>query len=120
LTQIDVEASFVTKEEIFSLIEGLLAQVFRLVQGAEISRPFPRLTYREAMDRFGSDKPDRRFGMELVGLDEIFRATDFRVFRAALDSGGVVKAVNAKGFASVTAGQIEELTAIARQYGSRG
>ena len=120
LTQIDVEASFVTKEEIFSLVEGLLAQIFRLVQGTEISRPFPRLTYREAMDRFGSDKPDRRFGMELIGLDEVFRETEFRVFRAALDSGGVVKADNAKGFASVTAGQIEELTAIARQYGGRG
>ncbi|HVQ21411.1 MAG TPA: aspartate--tRNA ligase, partial [Terrimicrobiaceae bacterium] len=120
LTQIDVEASFVTKEEIFSLVEGLLAQIFRLVHGTEISRPFPRLTYREAMDRFGSDKPDRRFGMELVGLDEVFRETEFRVFRAALDSGGVVKAANAKGFASVTAGQIEELTAIARQYGGRG
>jgi aspartyl-tRNA synthetase len=120
LTQIDVEASFVTKEEIFSLVEGLLAQIFRLVHGTEISRPFPRLTYREAMDRFGSDKPDRRFGMELIGLDEVFRETEFRVFRAALDSGGVVKAANAKGFASVTAGQIEELTAIARQYGGRG
>src|SRR6476620_1253216 len=77
LTQIDVEASFVTKEEIFSLVEGLLAQIFRLVHGTEISRPFPRLTYREAMDRFGSDKLDRRFGMELIGLDEVFRETEF-------------------------------------------
>ncbi|MFZ0709388.1 MAG: aspartate--tRNA ligase [Terrimicrobiaceae bacterium] len=120
LTQIDVEASFVTEEEIFSLVEGLLAQIFRVACGAELSRPFPRLTYQEAMNRYGSDKPDRRFGIELVAFDDVFRESQFKVFRAAIDSGGVVKGINAKGFANITTGQIENLTEIARQYGARG
>ncbi len=120
LTQIDVEVSFVTEEEIFSLIEGLLVQIFHSVRGVEVSRPFPRLTYQEAMNRYGSDKPDRRFGMELVALDDVFRESQFKVFRAALDSGGVVKGINAKGFANITTGQIDHLTEIARQCGARG
>jgi aspartyl-tRNA synthetase len=94
LTQIDVEVSFVTEEEIFSLVEGLLAQIFRLVRGADVSRPFLRLPYQEAMNRYGTDKPDRRFGMELVALDDIFRESQFKVFRSAIESGGVVKAFN--------------------------
>jgi aspartyl-tRNA synthetase len=120
LTQIDVEVSFVSEEEIFELIEGLLAHIFLSLRGAEISRPFYRMTYREAMDRYGIDKPDRRFGIELVALDEVFRDSQLKVFRAALDSGGVVRAINAKGLAKITTGQIEELTEIARQSGARG
>jgi aspartyl-tRNA synthetase len=120
LTQIDVEVSFVKEEEVFSLVEGLLAQIFHIVRGAEVSRPFPRLTYQEAMNRYGTDKPDRRFEMELVALDDTFRESQFKVFRAALDTGGVVKALNAKGFANITTGQIENLTEIARQCGARG
>ena len=120
LTQIDVEVSFATEEEIFSLVEGLLAQIFQTVLGAEVSRPFPRLTYQEAMNRYGIDKPDRRFEMELVALDDVFRESQFKVFRSAIESGGVVKAVNAKGFANITAGQIDHLTEIARQCGARG
>jgi aspartyl-tRNA synthetase len=120
LTQIDVEVSFVTEEEIFSLVEGLLAHIFHVVRGVEVSRPFPRLTYLEAMNRYGTDKPDLRFGIELVALDDVFRESQFKVFRTALDSGGVVKAVNAKGFAGITTGQIEDLTEVARQWGARG
>ena len=120
LTQIDVEVSFATEEEIFSLVEGLLARIFKIALGADVSRPFPRLTYQEAMDRYGIDKPDRRFGMELVALDDVFRESQFKVFRSAIESGGVVKAINAKGFANITAGQIEHLTEIARQSGARG
>ena len=120
LTQIDVEVSFVTEEEIFSLVEGLLVQVFHSIQAVEVPRPFPRLTYQEAMNRYGSDKPDRRFGMELAALDEVFRESQFKVFRGALDSGGVVKGINAKGFANITTGQIDHLTEIARQGGARG
>ena len=120
LTQIDVEVSFATEEEIFSLVEGLLAQIFQAVLGAEVSRPFPRLTYQEAMNRYGIDKPDRRFEMELVTLDDVFREGQFKVFRSAIESGGVVKAVNAKGFAKITAGQIDHLTEIARQCGAQG
>jgi aspartyl-tRNA synthetase len=82
--------------------------------------PFDRLTYREAVGRYGSDKPDRRFGMELVDLGDDFRSSGFKVFRGALDAGGVVKAINAKGFANITIGQADELTGIAKLYGAKG
>jgi len=120
LTQIDLEASFITEEDIFSLIEGLLVEIFRAARGVEVPRPFERLTYAEAMNRFGSDKPDRRFGVELVALDEVFKESQFKVFKAALDNGGTVKAINAKGFAGITTGQIENLTELAKQYGAKG
>jgi aspartyl-tRNA synthetase len=119
-TQVDVEASFVTQDDILAWMEGLLAAVFRAAKGIEIPVPFPRLTYAEAMNRFGSDKPDLRFGMEITDLGDIFRESAFKVFRGALDAGGVVKAINAKGFAGVTTGQIEALTELARQSGAKG
>jgi aspartyl-tRNA synthetase len=119
-TQLDVEASFVTQEDILALMEKVLAAVFRAAKGMEIPTPFPRLTYHEAMDRFGSDKPDTRFGMELTDLGDIFRDSQFKVFRGALDSGGVVKAINASGLACITTGQIENLTDLAKQAGARG
>ncbi len=119
-TQIDIEASFITPDDIFKLVEGMLASVFRATRDVEIPTPFPRLTYAEAMDQFGSDKPDRRFGMRLTDLAEIFGASSFKMFRGALDNAGVVKAINAKGFAALTIGQIDELTAMAKQYGAKG
>ena len=119
-TQIDIEASFVTPDDIFAVTEGMLAAIFRATRNIEIKVPFDRLSYREAIDRYGSDKPDRRFGMELVDLREIFRESSFKVFRSALESGGVVKAINAKGFASITIGQADELTEIAKLYGAKG
>ena len=119
-TQIDIEASFVTPEDIFAVTEGLLAAIFKAARNIEIKMPFERLTYREAVDRYGSDKPDRRFGMELVDLGEIFRESSFKVFRSALESGGVVKAINAKGFAGITIGQADELTEIAKLYRAKG
>ncbi len=119
-TQIDIEASFVEPDDIYALTEGMLASVFKAARGIEIKTPFDRLTYREAVGRFGSDKPDRRFGMELVDLGEDFKASSFKVFRGALDSGGVVKAINAKGFASLTIGQSDELTEIAKNFGAKG
>jgi aspartyl-tRNA synthetase len=119
-TQIDIEASFVTPEDIFAVTEGMLAAIFKAARNIEIQIPFDRFTYREAVDRYGSDKPDRRFGMELVDLGEIFRESSFKVFRNALESGGVVKAVNAKGFASITIGQADELTEIAKLYRAKG
>lgn len=120
LTQIDVEASFIQQEDIFALVEGLLADVFRATRGVEISKPFDRMTYREAMDQYGVDKPDRRFGMPLVDVGDIFRESSFKVFRGALDAGGVVKAINAKTFASITTGQIESLTDLAKRSGAKG
>ncbi len=119
-TQIDVEASFVRPDDIYALTEGMLAAVFRESRGIEIKIPFDRLTYREAVGTYGSDKPDRRFGMKLVDLSDIFGESRFKVFRDAIDSGGVVKAINAKGFAGITIGQIDELTAIAKNFGAKG
>src|SRR5256885_2931986 len=119
-TQIDIEASFITPDDIFALTEGMLAAIFKAARNIEIKTPFDRLTYREALERFGSDKPDRRFAMELVDLGETFRESSFKVFRGALDAGGVVKAINAKGFAGITIGQADELTEIAKLYGAKG
>ncbi len=119
-TQIDIEASFVEPEDIFALTEGMLAAIFKATLNIDIKTPFDRLTYREAVGRFGSDKPDRRFGIELVDLSDDFRASSFKVFRGALDSGGVVKAINAKGFAGITIGQVDELTEIAKTFGAKG
>ena len=119
-TQIDIEASFVTPEDIFRLAEGMLAAIFKAARHVNIKRPFDRLTYHEAISRYGSDKPDRRFEMQLVDLGEDFRSSNFKVFRGALDSGGVVKAINAKGFASLTIGQSDELTEIAKVFGAKG
>jgi aspartyl-tRNA synthetase len=119
-TQIDIEASFVEPDDIYALTEGMLAAVFKATRNIDIKTPFDRLTYREAIDRFGSDKPERRFAMELVDLSDDFRASGFKVFRGALDAGGVVKAINAKGFASITTGQIEELTEKAKVFGAKG
>jgi len=119
-TQIDIEASFVTPDDIFAVTEGMLAAIFKAARNLEIQIPFDRLTYREAVDRYGSDKPDRRFGMELVDLGETFRESNFKVFRSALDAGGVVKAINARGFASITIGQADELTEIAKLYRAKG
>ena len=119
-TQIDIEASFVTPDDIFSLTEGMLAAIFKVACKIDVKTPFDRLTYREAVSRYGSDKPDRRFGIELVDLSEDFRETGFKVFRGALDSGGVVKAINAKEFAGITIGQIDELSEIAKIFGAKG
>ena len=119
-TQIDIEASFVTPDDIFSITEGMLAAIFKAARNIDIKMPFDRLTYREAINRYGSDKPDRRFGVQLVDLSDDFRASGFKVFRNAVDSGGVVKAINAKGFAGITTGQIEELTETAKLFGAKG
>jgi len=100
-TQIDVEASFITAPEIQTLIEGMLVRIFKESRGVDIPTPFPRMTFHEAMDRFGSDKPDTRFGVELIDLSDIFKESQFKVFRSIADTGGVIKAINAKGSAAV-------------------
>ena len=100
-TQIDIEASFVEETDVQTLIEGMLARVIRETRAVEIATPFPRLTYREAMDRFGSDKPDTRFALELTDLTPLFKTTEFKVFRTVVDGGGVIKAINAKGAAAL-------------------
>src|SRR6202171_5256425 len=130
-TQIDIEASFVEPNDIFALTEGMLASIFKAARSPrdesgrkadkiDIKIPFDRLTYHEAVDRYGSVKPDRRFEIELVDLSDDFRSSSFKVFRGALDSGGLVKAINAKKFASLTIGQSDELTEIAKVFGAKG
>jgi aspartyl-tRNA synthetase len=119
-TQIDIEASFVSPDDIFTLTEGMLAAIFKAARKVNIKTPFDRLTYREAISLYGSDKPDRRFDLQLVDLGEDFRSSNFKVFRGALDSGGVVKAINAKGFAGITIGQVDDLTEIAKLFGAKG
>ncbi len=119
-TQVDIEASFVTEEDIVELIEGLLAASFRASRGVEVSTPFPRLTYREAMDRYGSDKPDLRYDMAIEDFSELFVSSAFKVFAGTVAKGGVVRAINAKGFARVTTGQIKRLEEIAREAGAGG
>src|ERR1700730_2978575 len=117
LTQIDFEASFIDREDIFRLVEGLLQEIFRATRGVDIQTPFIRLSYREAMDRFGIDKPDLRFGMELVDLSDLFSGSQLKLLLAALHNGGVVKCINAKGFEKITTGQIEDLTNLAKESG---
>jgi len=119
-TQIDVEMSFIDREDLYQTIEGLIKRIWKAGLDRDIPTPFPRMPFREAMDRFGSDKPDTRFAMELVDFTEEFRASGFKVFRSAVEAGGVVKALNAKGFACATQGQIEDLTAAAKSFGAKG
>jgi len=119
-TQADIEMSFVGAEDIFALIEKMFVAVFSEAWGVEIKTPFLRMTHREAMDRFGSDKPDTRWAQEIVDVGDVFAGTEFKVFRGALDGGGVVRALNAKGLAKITTGQIEELTEMAKQFGAKG
>jgi aspartyl-tRNA synthetase len=119
-TQIDVEMSFVTRDDVLEMMEGLVAHIWKAARDEKLPLPFPRLAYRDAMERFGSDKPDTRFGMELADLTDDFRQSAFKVFRAAVDAGGVVKAINAKGLAGATQGQIETLTETAKSFGAKG
>lgn len=116
-TQIDIEASFVTQDDIIKLVEGLLASMFRAGLGIEVPAAFPRMTYKDAMDIYGSDKPDTRFEMKITDLADVFAATQFKIFRSILDGGGVVRAINAKGFATITTGQMNRLNEIAVQAG---
>ncbi len=116
-TQIDIEASFVNQEDIISLVEGLLVSMFKAGLGIDVPANFPRMTYREAMDVYGSDKPDTRYDMKITDLADVFTATDFKIFRSTLDGGGVVRAINSKGFAGITTGQMNRLNEIAIQAG---
>jgi len=119
-TQIDVEMSFIEREDIYHLIEGLLKRVWKVALNLDIPTPFKRLSFAEALCRYGIDKPDTRFGMELVDFTEEFRGSPFKVFSGAVASGGVVKALNAKGLAGATQGQLETMTDIAKGFGAKG
>lgn len=120
-TQIDLEMSFVDEEDIYGLVEGLVQKIMREAKGIEIKLPLPRLSFQEALDRFGTDKPDTRFGMELVDLSELFRDTEFGVFRKVLEAGGVIKGINAKGAAgNYSRREIERLEEEAKKFKVKG
>lgn len=118
-TQIDIEASFITPEDIYAWIENMLKRVFKESVGRDIVTPFPRMTWKEAMDQYGSDKPERRFEMKITECSDIFANSDFRVFSGAIANGGVVKAINAKGF-NPSVGQVDSLTQTAIEAGAKG
>ena len=121
-TQLDLEMSFVEQDDVLEVNETLMAAVVREAVGREITAPFPRLGYREALDRFGSDKPDVRFDLELTPLDAAFRGTEVRAFRGALDAGGVVRGLRVPGdvAAAISRKGIEELEAVAKRHGAGG
>lgn len=120
-TQIDLEMSFVDEEDVQSLLEGFMAHVFREVLGLEIETPFRRLPYEEAMNRYGSDKPDTRFGLELRDLSDLVRDTEFQVFRGAIQGGGSVRGINVKGAAQeMSRKEIDKLTTLVRTYKAGG
>jgi aspartyl-tRNA synthetase len=119
-TQIDLEMSFVEEDDVMSLMEKLLAEVFKQVKGAELARPFPRLSYHEVMERFGSDKPDMRFGLELKDISDIAQASDFKVFLQAVELGGRVKGISAPGMAGLSRKEIDDLTNEAKVFGAKG
>lgn len=119
-TQIDLEMSFIEREDMYALIEGLLITVWRETLGEELKIPFLRMPYEEAMNRFGSDKPDMRFGLEVHDFSHEFSESGFKVFAGAVESGGVVKAFNAKGLADVTQGELKLLEETAKSLGAKG
>lgn len=118
-TQVDIEASFITPEDIYNWIEQMLKRVFKESVGRDIVTPFPRMTWHDAMNEYGSDKPERRFEMKITDCSDIFANSDFRVFSSAVAAGGVVKAINAKNFAP-SVGQIDSLTQTALEAGAKG
>ena len=120
-TQIDMEMSFMSQEEILTMIEGLIAHVMKEVKGIDVETPFPRLDYEEAMERFGSDKPDTRFGMELKDVSDLVKNLDFKVFSNAVELGGAVKCIVAKGCAEqYSRKDIDALGKYVANYGAKG
>lgn len=120
-TQIDLEMSFVDEDDVIAVNEGFLKEVFQSVLGIELTTPFPRLPYSEAMSRYGSDKPDIRFEMELCDLSDLLQGTEFKVFAGALNGGGSVRAINAKGAAAtLTRKEIDKLTDLCKTYRAKG
>lgn len=119
-TQVDMELSFVDQEDILTHLEKMFKHLFREALGVEFQEPFPRLTWQQAMDRYGSDKPDLRFDLPIVDLTQQLKGCGFSVFRKAIDEGGMVRAVNVKGHGNFTRSAIEELTEKALKLGAKG
>lgn len=118
-TQVDIEMSFVTEDDVMTMMEDVLHETFAAI-GLDLPVPLERMSYSEAMDRYGCDRPDVRFGMELVNITDIVKDTGFKVFASVAQSGGVVKAINAKGAGDWSRGEVEKLAAIAEANGAKG
>ena len=119
-TQIDMELSFVDVDDVIDVNERLLAKLFKDVLGVEVALPIPRMTWQEAMDRYGSDKPDTRFGMELTDVTEVVKDCEFVVFKGAIENGGTVRGINAKGQGGMARKKIDKLVDFAKGFGSKG
>ena len=119
-TQIDMELSFVDVDDVIDVNERLLAYLFKQVLDVEVKLPIQRMTWQDAMDRFGSDKPDLRFGMELQNVSEVVRGCEFAVFKNALEAGGTVRGINAKGQGGMPRKKIDKLVEFAKDYGAKG
>ncbi len=119
-TQVDVEASFIDREDVYRIFEGMLKKIWKDVLGTDIQTPFLRLPFVEAMNRFGVDKPDLRFGLELQDFSETFKTSAFKVFQSTVAKGGAVKALNAKGLADITQGEMKALEDAAKSLGAKG
>jgi aspartyl-tRNA synthetase len=119
-TQIDVEMSFVMEEDVFNIVEGLIFRLMKEIKGIEIQLPFPRIPYVEAIEKYGTDKPDLRFDLEIVNATDIFKTTEFKVFREAIENGGVICGLNLPGCANFSRKQIDELTNFVKDLGAGG
>ena len=119
-TQIDIEVSFVDREGMYSLMEGLMKRIWKDVLDIEIPTPFPRMSFHDAMNQYGVDKPDTRFELKIQDFSETFKTSDFKVFSGTVANGGVVKAFNAKGLANITQGELKALEESAKALGAKG
>ncbi|WP_457624651.1 aspartate--tRNA ligase [Persephonella sp.] len=119
-TQIDFEMSFVDEEDVIAISEGLVHYLFKKILGIEIQLPIKRITYKEAIEKYGTDKPDLRYGLELVDVTELAKEVEFKVFRSVAQSGGLVKGINIKGGAKLSRKEIDELTEYAQKFGAKG
>ncbi|MEN8263344.1 MAG: aspartate--tRNA ligase [Nitrospirota bacterium] len=119
-TQVDMEMSFIKRDDIMSVVEKMIAEVFKSVLGVDISENFQRLTYHEVMERYGSDKPDLRFGLELKDVSDIVKDSSFKVFLDTISKGGTVKGLNAKGLAGYSRKDLDDLTKDVQGYGAKG
>lgn len=119
-TQVDIEMSFIDREDMYSLIENMLKKVWKDVLGIDIPTPFKRMPYSEAMNRYGVDKPDTRFEMELTDFTDTFKQSQFKVFSSVANGGGSIKAINAKGLADITQGELKNLEDVAKTLGAKG
>ncbi|HBP25906.1 MAG TPA: aspartate--tRNA ligase, partial [Acholeplasmatales bacterium] len=120
-TQIDIEMSFVDEEDIYKVVEGMLAKIMKEIKNVTVKTPFPRITFEESMDRFGTDKPDTRFGMELTNIGEEVKDVNFTIFKSALENQGLIKAINVKGAAlKYSRKDLDKMTQDIRKYKAKG